>query len=147
MTEKLLTNEQEQLFDLNLTDETSLDTLESIEENEDSMNQEEYHPIYRDGLTEDMVIEWKRKYGKVFATNFRDKVFVYKAITRGEFKNEISKIEDWEEREDRIVEMNVLWPTDFDFTSDNAPAGYIALIAESIYEVSGFAPIGPAIEL
>lgn len=103
--------------------------------------------IFVGGLTQEMVDKWKGEYGQVFATPYDDVTFVWRTISRSEYKQHIARIRDWLDREEEVCEVAVLWPKNFNFKDGEAKAGYAALISENILDASGFVAAGPIIEL
>lgn len=120
-----------------------------IEENEALMNGNGEEILFPEGPTMKQVDEWKAKFKDIYFTEFEDEVFLWRCITRNEYK-EISNIPgaDTFYREERIVERVTLWPANYDgFVMRAGKAGIPSFLAEQILEKSGFAARAAAIKL
>lgn len=100
-------------------------------------------PIFPNGPTQKQVDEWKSKFGSIFMTDVDDDIFIWRTISRVEYKD-IVKLKDADAmyREERMVEKCVLWPADYNFTSmSHGKAGTPSLLAEHIMNKSGFTEV------
>lgn len=97
--------------------------------------------FFPDGPTLNMVEGWRSRYKNIFATEFDDETFIWRTITRFEYKDLLKvKNADALYREERICERCVLWPEDYSFVSmSGGKAGIPSIISEQIMEKSGFA--------
>jgi hypothetical protein len=98
-------------------------------------------PLFEGGPTNDMVAEWKSRWGAIYATEFDDEVFIWRTLSRIEYK-EILKVKnaDGLYREERICEKCVLWPEGYGFMNmGGGKAGQPSIVAEQIMAKSGFA--------
>ncbi len=105
--------------------------------------------IFPEGPTRNKVEEWKSLYGSVFMTEVDEDIFVWRTITRTEYK-EILKLKQADAlyREERICEKCVLWPEDYDFLQmGQGGAGVPSLLAEQVMDKSGFTPKGESQKL
>lgn len=112
----------------------------------------EYDPevqIYPGGPTQGEVETWKIRFGEVFATEFDETIFVWRTLSRTEYKEVLSiKNADPMYREERICEKCVLWPKGYDHIAmARGKAGIPSLLAEQIMDKSGFLPNGEAKKL
>lgn len=111
------------------------------EEKEQINGQEE---VFEGGPTKDQVENWKHKYGDVYMTKFDSETFIWRTISRSEYK-EVLNMEsegdqpaDWF-REEVVTDRCVIWPTDFDYEDiGDGKAGIPAVLAEKIMNKSGF---------
>ena len=106
--------------------------------------------IFPGGPTQSQVDEWKSKFKDgIFMTEVGQDVFVWRPITRLEYKN-IMKIKgaDAMFREEKICETCILWPTDYSFTQmKTGKAGVPSILVDQIMEKSGFLAEGEAQQL
>lgn len=96
--------------------------------------------LFPDGPNLEEVEEWKSRYGEVYLTEFEEDVFIWRSLTRKEYK-EIMKIEraDNYYKEERICDKVVIWPEGYNFLQmAQGKAGIPTLIAELVMEKSGF---------
>jgi hypothetical protein len=103
----------------------------------------EDNELYPGGPTEKIVEGWKEQYGQVYMTETDDgEYFIWRTLARKEFKD-IMKVDgaDAMYREERMSELCVLWPSDYDFSAiTDGKAGIPTILAEQIMERSGFSP-------
>jgi len=100
-------------------------------------------PIFVGGPTQNQINEWKSKFGAIYMTDVDDEIFIWRTITRLEYKD-IIKLKDADAmyREERMVEKCILWPEQYDFTSmSHGKAGTPSLLAEHIMTKSGFTEV------
>lgn len=97
--------------------------------------------IFEDGPTAAKLEEWKTTYkNKVYSLNLtRKDVFIWRPLTRKEFKElnalDVSPLE----KEESLCEICVLWPENYTFTEiEDGLAGAPSILAEHIMETSGF---------
>lgn len=97
-------------------------------------------PICPGGPLESQVASWKRQFKEVYATGFGDEVYVWRPLTRYEYKMLLAQPnQDPLMREEAIAQTCVLWPTNFNYEAQ-APgkAGTVSVLAEQIMEASNF---------
>jgi hypothetical protein len=125
-------------------------TKENVKKTENSEN--ENKEVFPGGPTEDMVANWKKKYGEVYMTEFDFDVFIWRTLGRLEYKKLLSENEgdidmQWF-REEKITEICTLWPKDFSHDDVvGGRAGTPRLLSEQILNKSGFTSNGGAIRL
>ncbi len=98
--------------------------------------------IFPEGPTRNKIEEWKSRYGTIYMVEIEDEVFVFRTITRIEYK-EILKAKEADAlyREERMCEKCVLWPDRYSFINmSQGKAGIPSLLAEQIMDKSGFSP-------
>lgn len=97
--------------------------------------------LFEDGPTTNQVEKWKSQFGSVYMTELDDDVFIWRTITRVEYKGVLkAKNADALYREERICELCVLWPKDYNFLAmGSGKAGIPSLLSEQIMDKSGFA--------
>jgi hypothetical protein len=76
----------------------------------------------------------KREHGKIFATKYQGKEYVFRALNVGEL--DLVTFKASAEHEDRVVEDILLYPEDINI--DTMPAGFVAAILNEASRVSGF---------
>jgi hypothetical protein len=118
----------------------------------EELNQEVYSPdeeIFEGGPTNKQIEEWKHRYESIYATEFEDEVYIWRTLSRLEFK-EVQKAKNADPmyKEERICEKCVLWPEEYGHTEmAQGKAGTPSVIAEHIMDKSGFMPNGEAKKL
>jgi hypothetical protein len=101
--------------------------------------------IFEGGPTLDEVEAWREEFGNVYYIEFKDIAFFYRALSRAEYKTLSTIMAEPLDREEKLCEMCVLWPTDVDFSG--TLAGIPTIIAEDIMEQSGFNPSAKAVAI
>lgn len=101
---------------------------------------EETEEVFPGGPTWADVAEWKSKYGEVYHVVINGQDYIFRPLTRLEYKNIMrSRENDPYFREEKTCEVCVLWPKDFKgAVLASAPAGVPTILAEHIMERSGF---------
>ena len=93
---------------------------------------------------ESMIGEWKRQYGKIFATSFEGVEIVWRKLRRKEYvaimgevkENETDKERIWR-RQEAISKTVAIWPQNIDeILEENA--GIATLLSEEVVDHSGF---------
>lgn len=81
------------------------------------------------------IIEWKKQYGNVFVANISGKLFVFRSLTRKEFKEiyHDDRIKDTD-KEEEFCRIATLYPDDYDF--ETCPAGIPTVLADAILDNS-----------
>jgi hypothetical protein len=79
--------------------------------------------------------EWKKTYGQVYSVNVRGEEYVFRQLTFDEFDAARRSGASTAEAEEELVAQVLLQPESL---PDNAPAGAVTAIAETLFEVSGF---------
>jgi hypothetical protein len=82
--------------------------------------------------------KWKDQYQAVFATEINDIWFVWRELSRAEYKKAMEYYEDDYDRAEYVSRMCVLDPEGFDF-SDEEYAGIPEVLVQNILQESGFA--------
>jgi hypothetical protein len=97
--------------------------------------------LFPNGPSVAQVEEWKSRFGdEVYLTEFEDDIFLWRPITRKEYKG-VMKIQNADSfyKEERICEAVVLYPANYNFMVMTAgKAGIPTLLAELVMEKSGF---------
>lgn len=81
--------------------------------------------------------EWKKQYQGVYMTNIDDIIFVWRGLTRAEYREALALYDDDYERAEYVCEVCVLDPADVDYTTD-IYAGIPDTLAAEILTESGF---------
>lgn len=114
---------------------------EKNEEEQDLMvNESGEELLYPGGPTLAQVEEWKSQYGEVFLSEFDEDIFIWRILTRKEYKD-IMKIPNSDSyyKEERFCEKAVIHPADYSFIKmSNGKAGIPTLLSEYIMQKSGF---------
>ena len=100
-------------------------------------------------LKQEKIDELKKKYGKVFKTVIGGDTYVYRMLTRIEYrqlqselvpdmsdKNPVVTQEANNNLEEKLVKLCVLWPENLEI--DNLPAGIPSVLAPLISDASGY---------
>lgn len=99
--------------------------------------------IFDGGPTKSKIEDWKNKYGNIYMTEYEDERFIWRTLSRIEFKkliNSQGEMTEWS-REERVCEQCVIWPEDYNNEKIlNGKAGTPAVLAEEIMAKSGFVP-------
>lgn len=99
--------------------------------------------IFPGGPSKEQIENWKKQYGDIYMTEFDSETFVWRTLTRYEFKKVVNvegSENDWF-REEQVSETCVLYPEDY--THDDmsqGKAGIPAMLADQIMNKSGFMP-------
>lgn len=96
--------------------------------------------LFPGGPSLDKIEEWKSRFGDIYLTEFEEEVFIWRALTRKEYK-EIMKVERADNfyKEERICDKVVIYPESYNFMQmAQGKAGIPTLIAELVMEKSGF---------
>lgn len=83
---------------------------------------------------QDAIDKWKKIHDRVASTTIDSQVFIYRSITRYEFRRIMAMELDDTEKEDLICELGLLYPIDYDL--NGCKAGYITGLAKKIMELS-----------
>lgn len=96
-------------------------------------------------LSDEVISELKKKYGKIYSASNRGQDYVFRILTFAEL-DALAAHNDWSsaEGEDAIVRLGVIYPEDFD--PDRLKAGFISQIAQDIINFSGFGEAKYAID-
>jgi len=129
-------------------DMNEMSTTEDIDSVDDSFEMEE-EGIFPNGSgpPQSMIDLWKERYGKVYMTEVEDEeYFVWRVLTRLELKEfNQDPQSDSLYREEQICEKCILWPKDYIAMKDKA--GTPSVLAEQIFEKSGFVAMSGPIPL
>jgi hypothetical protein len=118
--------------------------------NEYGYTEEEWKaPIFVNGPTRQEVEEWKEKHGEVFFTPFDQEYYVWRVLTRPEYRTLINdKTLTAMDREEAMTEICVLFPRNFTREKMKAnKAGIPSLLSEMIMDKSGFVASSAPIKL
>src|SRR5699024_10310401 len=92
-----------------------------------------------DSPTREEVEGWKDKHGHIYFTSFDADIYVWRAVTRAEYKELSASDESIFDREEAYVDLCVLYPRNFkaaDLTKGGA--GIPTTLTEMIMQKSGF---------
>lgn len=96
--------------------------------------------LFPEGPKMTKVEEWKSRFGAVYLTEFDEEVFLWRTLTRKEYKD-VMKVQqaDTYYKEERICDRCILWPEEYNFVKmTHGKAGVPSLISEQIMDKSGF---------
>lgn len=149
MSRKAIKNENEVIDMVDKKEEGLYEDGEGIEEEVE--DEQEFEPqsfydndghevLFPDGPKMELVEEWKSKYGAVYLTEFDEEVFLWRTLTRKEYKDVMKNQQaDSFYKEERICDRCILWPDEYNFLKmTHGKAGIPSLISEQIMEKSGF---------
>jgi hypothetical protein len=88
-------------------------------------------------VAKEQLREWKEEYQAVYVTEVSEVFFVWRGLTRAEYRKAIDLYEDDYERAEYVCSVCVLDPTDVDYSND-IYAGIPETLAENILKESGF---------
>lgn len=103
--------------------------------------------IFPGGPSQEMVDLWKEKYGQIFLTEIEnDGIFIWRVLNRRELRD-LAKDEmaDALYKEDAICKLCVIWPAGY--SPEEGIAGTATVLAEQIFEKSGFRALSNPIPL
>lgn len=107
-------------------------------------------PVVEGGPTRQEVEEWKDKYGNVYFTPFEGEIFIWRTLSRPEYREVIRNTElNMLDREEIITDKCVLFPRNYScqtYTSKGR-AGVPSLLSEMIMDKSGFVAQSAPIKL
>lgn len=107
--------------------------------------------VFENGPTRSKVENWKQAHPSgVYMTKFENSTYAWRTLDRTEYKNMINTEGDQSEwyLEERVTELCVLWPEDYDHTKiANDMAGIPSTLFEQIMNKSGFISKGGAEKL
>lgn len=95
-------------------------------------------------VSQDTLRKFKEKYGSVYFTEFETQTFIWRTLTRAEFKNALALYEDDSDKEEYVCSLCVLWPENFDYAGNNG--GYATFLCKEIIYGSSFGPDGRALQ-
>lgn len=116
------------------------ETEGSEEVAEDLIDADGKELLFPGGPTLDKVEEWKSQYGEIYLTEFEEDVFIWRSLTRKEYKD-VMKVERADNfyKEERICDKVVIYPETYNFMQmAQGKAGIPTLISELVMEKSGF---------
>lgn len=96
--------------------------------------------IFEGGPYLSQVEAWKKQYGEIYATNIGDNVYIWRTLTRAEYK-QIMALPNTNPliREEMICQLCVLYPENFTYdVMASQGAGIPAVLAQEIMNASGF---------
>ena len=100
--------------------------------------------ICEGGPTYDQVENWKQEHDDVYRIDFENEVYIFRTISRFEYKQLMNSLEGNQEnsgwfREEKLCNMAVLWPKDYNHDKmSNGKAGIPTVVSEYIMSKSGF---------
>ena len=119
-------------------------------QNQEKTQEKNKKKIFPGGPTKEQLENWKAEYNdKIFMSEFGDKAFIWRPLTRFEYKS-ILKLQNADAlfREERICETCILWPQNYNYDDmAEGEAGIPSLMAEQIMDASGFSSSGAAKKL
>ena len=95
-------------------------------------------PFYPEGLTQEMVDDFKKKYGFVELIIVAGRTWVYRMITRSEYGAIMQMQLDQQRLEERIALQGLLFPNIQLSELRQMPAGVATSLADAILRFSGF---------
>lgn len=106
-------------------------------------NQEQEQESKKETLTQKQIIDWKKKYGKIFKTKVGDHVCIWRKLKRKEYvkimadESGETESERIYKRQEEIAKTVVIYPDNFsELMEDNA--GIASTIADEALARSGF---------
>lgn len=135
--------QEEQELEVLELEEAAGEVEEEIKEelDPDMYDEEGNELLFPGGPTLNFVEQLKSLHnGEVYLTEFDEEVFLWRPITRKEYKGVMkNKDADPYYKEERLCEAVVLWPEKYNFIAmGNGKAGIPTLLAELVMEKSGF---------
>lgn len=123
----------------------------NAEEEWDTRKMDPDEELWAGGPTIAMLNKWKDKYGKVYATEFLGDFYIWRTLTRQEYKMLAKNLEtaiangDSQhmaslENEDAVAELCIIYPKYDRNTASGSMAGVATSIASQVMEASGFTP-------
>jgi hypothetical protein len=110
------------------------------EQDQDLIGPDGKEILFPGGPSLDQIEQWKSQFGEVYLTEFEEDVFIWRSLTRKEYK-EVMKVERADNfyKEERICDRVILFPEGYNFIQmGQGKAGIPTLIAELVMEKSGF---------
>lgn len=107
-------------------------------------------PVVEGGPTRQEVEEWKDKYGSVYFTPFEGEIFIWRTLSRPEYREIIRNTElNMLDREEIITDKCVLFPRNYSCQTytQKGRAGVPSLLSEMIMDKSGFVAQSAPIKL
>lgn len=132
----IVDEEDDDISDIDPSDEV-------IEFTEEELEME----LFPDGPTIGQIQEWKDIHGNIFLSDIGSETFIWRLLTRSEFKSVASQKAGPYEREEQYCEMCCLWPENYGFMEEKTRAGVPSILAEEILSKSGFKPNHVPIQL
>ena len=134
--------------------------VETAEEEEFDEEYEDVNDDYIDLSDEELSVElfvggptigelnqWREEYGEIYLSDIGDDTFIWRLLTRAEFKEVANKQAGPYEREEQYCALCTIWPENYDFMSGLGKAGVPSILAEEILTKSGFKPNHVPIQL
>lgn len=81
--------------------------------------------------------KWRDQFEKVYTMEIGDNTFVFRGISRAEYKRAVENYNDDLDRSEYVARLCVLSPTDIDYTEESH-AGIPETLTEEILRISGF---------
>ena len=104
--------------------------------------------IFEGGPKQSKVENWKQEFGSVYRIDFEDDTFIFRTLSRLEYKQLVNNIEGDEQgnqeelswfREEQLCNKCILWPKDYGQDDmSNGKAGIPTVVSEYIMSKSGF---------
>ena len=92
-------------------------------------------------------VDVREEYGEIYLSDIGDDTFIWRLLTRAEFKEVANKQAGPYEREEQYCALCTIWPENYDFMSGLGKAGVPSILAEEILTKSGFKPNHVPIQL
>lgn len=130
----------EEAYDEEVSEEDDDDYIELTEE-------EANVELFVGGPTIGQLNEWREEFGEIYLSDIGDDTFIWRLLTRSEFKDVANKQAGPYEREEQYCALCTIWPEEYDFLSGLGKAGIPSILAEEILTKSGFKPNHVPIQL
>ena len=149
---------------MNLFEEEKAENVSEIQENTVDVETEEevklirgmwteeewLSPVIQNGPTRQEIEEWKDRYGSVYFTPFEGETFIWRTLSRKEYKEIIRDTQlTMLDREENITDKCVIFPRNFSCNkyTETGKAGVPSLLSEMIMDKSGFVAQSAPIKL
>ena len=90
-------------------------------------------------ITQEMIGEWKSKYGEIYSINLSEKTYVYRPLKRLEYKSIVSNADtNRSYSEEQIVQKCLIYPGADTFDVSAEKAGTVSTLTDLIMVASNF---------
>ena len=123
---------------------------EKIQQEQETMKENRQgEAVFPDGPPQNAIENWKQEFGDIYMTEFDSDTFIWRALSRMEYKEIMNgeQLGEWES-EEKVVSMCTLWPENY--TSEDmtrGKAGIPSTLFDQIMAKSGFVAQGTARKL
>lgn len=132
---------KEDMVEEELMEEAEEDDYIELSEEENNIE------LFVGGPTIGELNQWREEFGEIYLSDIGDDTFIWRLLSRGEFKEIANKGAGPYEREEQYCALCTIWPENYDFLSGNGKAGVPSILAEEILTKSGFKPNHVPIQL